>query len=148
MDSRLSEVYNKRAALLRMIPGGYSGVIVNTNEGGEPNVTVTAKGTIKKLPDTRMNLVLPTGRELGLIREKVVDRYKNNPLEVSTTFTGVLGASDLNTQFTKIHKSAIPVENFDVIGSERYPEHPVLWQTSIGATARLFGRSDAIKYSR
>lgn len=147
MDSRLSEVYNKRAALLRMIPGGYSGIFVNTNEGGETNVSVTAKGMIKKLPDTRMNLV-PSGRDLELVREKVVNRYENNPLEISTTFTGVLGASDLNAQFTRIHKSAIPVKNFDIIGSERYPEPPVIWQTSIGAPSRLFGRSDAIKYSR
>lgn len=148
MDSRLSEVYNKRAALLRMIPGGYSGIIMNTNEGGgEPNVTVTSRGAIKKLPDTRMNLV-PTGRELELTRRKVVDRYENNPLATSTTFTGVLGASDLNTQFTRVHKSAISVGNFDIIGSELYPAPPVLWQTSIGALARSFGRSDAIKYSR
>lgn len=147
MDSRLSEVYNQRAAILRMIPGGYSGIVVNTNEGGEPNVTVTSRGAIKKLPDTIMNLV-PTGRELELTRRKVVDRYENTPLATSTTFTGVLGASDLNTQFTRIHKSAIPVENFDIIGSELYPAPPVLWQTSIGSLARSFGRSDAIKYSR
>lgn len=147
MDSRLSEAYNKRAALLTMIPGGYSGLIVNTNEGGEPNISVTAKGMIKKLPDTRMDLV-PTGRELEMIREKVVKRYENKPLEISTTFSGVLNADKLNAQFTKIHKSAIPVENFNLIGTEKYFEPPVLWQTTIGDPARLFGRSDAIRYTR
>jgi hypothetical protein len=38
------------------------------------------------------------------------------------------------------------VDNFDIIGSEKYPEKPILWETSIGVNSRQAGRSDGIKY--
>jgi len=130
-----------------MIPGGFAGIAMNTNEGGEPSISTPVKGMIKKNPNTNMQLV-PTTNELAIIREKVVKRYEKNPLASTSTFTGVLKAKTLNAKITNVKKSALPVENFDIIGSEKYFEPPVLWQTSIGLPARLFGRSDAIRYNR
>jgi len=148
MNSRLSEIYNKRAAELSMIPGDWYGVPINKYEGGEPVVVMSQGPQIQKVK-TNMNLV-PTTSELVSMREKVINTYKTKPVEVSKTFTDVLGPenSKLNTSFTKAKKTILPSENFDILGSTKYPEPPVLWQTSIGEPARLFGRNDGRRYSR
>lgn len=147
MDSRLSEIYNKRAAELTMIPGYWYGIPVNKYEGGESVIVEPNKGLmIEKVP-TNMNLV-PTTNDLVKMRDTVVTRYTTKPLATTTTFSGVLGADKLNTQITQVKKSALPVENFNIIGSEKYPEPPVVWQTSIGASSRLFNRPDGNRYTR
>jgi hypothetical protein len=66
-----------------------------------------------------------------------------------STYTHVLGDNDImNQQFTKVPKSYLTVDNFDIIGSEKYPSPPILWETWIGVNARQFGRSDGIRYRR
>ena len=147
MNSRLSEIYNKRAAELTMIPGGWYGIPINKYEGGEPAIVAPIQGPAVKKVRTNMNLV-PSTNELAAMRKNVITRSEKKPLETSTTYTGVLGAEKLNTQFTKVKKSARPDDNFDVIGSEKYPDPPVLWQTSIGAPSRLFNRPDGNRYNR
>jgi hypothetical protein len=147
MDSRLSEVYNKRAALLTMIPGGFGGIPMNVHEGGEPDVSTPSMGRLPKLPNTHIQWV-PDGRQLSAMREALVHWYERNPAETATTFSGVLGAGKLNAEFTSVKKSDLPVRNFNIINSEKYPDKPVLWETSIGADARWFGRSDHIRYTR
>ena len=147
MDSRLSEVYNKRAAELSMIPGDWYGIPMNKYEGGEPVIVAPIRGPAVKKITTNMNLV-PTTSELAAMRDTVITRYTTKPLETATTFTGVLGAEKLNSKFTKAKKSALPDVNFDIIGSEKYPDPPVLWQTSIGQPSRLFNRPDGNRYTR
>jgi len=147
MDSRLSEVYNKRAAELSMIPGNWYGIPMNKYEGGEPAIAASICGPAVKKITTNMNLV-PTNSELADMRNTVITQYTTKPYEMATTFTGTLGAEKLNSKFTKAKKSDLPDENFDIIGSEKYPEPPVLWQTSIGAPSRLFGRTDGKRYTR
>ena len=147
MDSRLSEIYNKRAAELTMIPGDWYGIPINKYEGGEPVIVAPIQGPAVKKLRTNMNLV-PSTNELATMRNTVITRYTTKPLETATTFLGVLGADDLNSKFTKVKKSALPDDNFDIIGSEKYPEPPVLWQTSIGAPSRLFNRPDGNRYTR
>lgn len=147
MDSRLSGVYNKRAAELSMIPGDWYGIPMNKYEGGEPVIIAPIRGPMVKKVKTNMNLV-PSNDELVAMRNAVITRYEKSPLETSTTFTGVLGASDLNSDFTRVKKSALPDVNFDIFRSERYPKPPVLWQTSIGANARLFDRPDGNRCKR
>lgn len=147
MNSRLSEIYNKRAAELTMIPGYWYGIPVNKYEGGESVIVEPNKGLmIEKVP-TNMNLV-PTTNDLVKMRDTVVTRYTTKPLATTTTFTGVLGADKLNTQVTQVKKSALPVDNFNIIDTEKYPEPPVVWQTSIGAPSRLFNRPDGNRYRR
>lgn len=148
MNSRLAEIYNKRAAELSMIPGEFYGVPMNKYEGGEPAVVLSQGPQIPKVK-TNMNLV-PTTSELVEMREKVINTYKTKPIEVSKTFTNVLGPDNaqLNTNFTKAKKTILPSQNFDIIGSTKYPEPPVFWQTSIGEPSRLFGRNDGRRYTR
>jgi hypothetical protein len=147
MNSRLSEIYNKRAAELSMIPGYWYGIPVNKYEGGESVIVEPNKGLVLEKVPTNMNLV-PSTKDLVEMRNTVVTRYTTKPLATTTTFSGVLGADKLNTQVTQVKKSALPVENFNIIGSEKYPEPPVVWQTSIGAPSRLFNRPDGNRYTR
>lgn len=147
MNSRLSEIYNKRAAELTMIPGYWYGIPVNKYEGGESVIVEPNKGLFVEKVPTNMNLV-PSTKDLVEMRNTVVTRYTTKPLATTTTFSGVLGADKLNTQITQVKKSALPVENFNIIGSEKYPEPPVVWQTSIGAPSRLFNRPDGNRYTR
>jgi hypothetical protein len=147
MNSRLSEIYNRRAAELSMIPGYWYGIPMNKFEGGEPAIVAPIRGPPVKKVKTNMDLVPSTG-ELVAMRNTVVARYTKKPLATTTTFTGVLGADKLNTQITQVKKSALPVENFNIIDTEKYPEPPVLWQTSIGAPSRLFNRPDGTRYTR
>lgn len=147
MNSRLSEIYNKRAAELSMIPGYWHGIPVNKYEGGESVIVTPADApAVKKIPTT-MNLV-PSTKELVDMRNTVVTRYTTKPLATTTTFSGVLGADKLNTQITQVKKSALPVDNFNIIDTEKYPEPPVLWQTSIGQPSRLINRPDGNRYNR
>lgn len=147
MNSRLSEVYNRRAAEISMIPGDWYGIPINKYEGGESVIVAPIRGPQVKKIRTNMNLV-PSTSELATMRNTVITRYATKPLETATTFTGVLGASDLNSKFTKVKKSALPDDNFDIIGSEKYPEPPVFWQTTIGQPSRLFNRPDGNRYVR
>ena len=147
MNSRLSEIYNKRAAELSMIPGYWYGIPVNKYEGGESVIVEPNKGLVLEKVPTNMDLV-PTTNDLVKMRDTVVTRYTTKPLATTTTFTGVLGADKLNTQVTQVKKSALPVENFNIIDTEKYPEPPVVWQTSIGAPSRLFNRPDGNRYTR
>ncbi len=147
MNSRLSEIYNRRAAELTMIPGYWYGIPVNKYEGGESMIVEPNKGLVIEKVPTNMNLV-PSTKDLVEMRNTVVTRYTTKPLATTTTFSGVLGADKLNTQVTQVKKSALPVENFNIIGSEKYPEPPVVWQTSIGAPSRLFNRPDGNRYTR
>jgi len=147
MNSRLSEIYNRRAAELTMIPGYWYGIPVNKYEGGESVIVEPNKGLVLEKVPTNMNLV-PTTNDLVKMRDTVVTRYTTKPLATTTTFTGVLGADKLNTQITQVKKSALPVDNFNIIDTEKYPEPPVVWQTSIGAPTRLFNRPDGNRYRR
>lgn len=147
MNSRLSEVYNKRAAEISMIPGDWYGIPMNRYEGGESSIVAPMRGPSVKKIRTNMGLV-PSSSEIATMRETVINRYSTKPLERATTFAGVLGADNLNAEFTKVKKSALPDTNFDIIGSEKYPDPPVLWQTSIGAPSRLFNRPDGNRYIR
>jgi len=147
MNSRLSEIYNKRAAEISMIPGDWYGIPINKYEGGESAIVAPIQGPAVKKIRTNMNLV-PSTNELVAMRNSVITRYTTTPLETAKTFNGVLGADDLNSKFTKVKKSALPDINFDVIGSEKYPDPPVLWQTSIGQPSRLFNRPDGNRYTR
>jgi hypothetical protein len=130
-----------------MIPGDWYGIPINKYEGGESVIVAPIHGPAVKKIRTNMNLV-PSTNELAVMRNTVVTRYATKPLETATTFSGVLGAEDLNSKFTKVKKSALPDKNFDIIGSEKYPEKPVLWLTSIGAPSRLFNRPDGNRYNR
>ena len=147
MQSRLSEVYNQRAAEISMIPGYWYGIPMNKYEGGEAVIVDPTHGPMIRKTSTNMNIV-PSTNELAAMRNTVITRYTTKPLETATTFNGVLGADDLNSKFTKVKKSALPDDNFDIIGSEKYPEPPVMWQTSIGAPSRLFNRPDGNRYNR
>jgi ABC-type uncharacterized transport system permease subunit len=147
MNSRLSEIYNRRAAELSMIPGYWYGIPVNKYEGGESVIVEPNKGLVLEKVPTNMNLV-PTTNDLVKMRDTVVTRYTTKPLATTTTFTGVLGADKLNTQVTQVKKSALPVDNFNIIDTEKYPEPPVLWMTTIGAPSRLFNRPDGNRYRR
>jgi hypothetical protein len=147
MNSRLSEIYNKRAAEISMIPGDWYGIPINKYEGGEPVIIAPIRGPPVKRIKTTMSIV-PSTNQLAVMRNTVITRYSTKPLETTTTYTGVLGADKLNTEFTRVKKSALPDDKFDIIGSERYPEPPVLWLTSIGAPSRLFNRPDGNRYTR
>jgi len=146
MDSRLSAAYAIRAARITMIPGGVGGIPINVAEGGEPRWETYPLEKPKPLR-TDMSYV-PTNMEIARRREAVIDKYSKKPLETATTYTGVLNASKLNAQYTRVHKSALPDKEFPIIESEKYPEPPILWQTSIGVPSRLFDRSDGVKYTR
>lgn len=147
MNSRLSAVYNQRAADVTMIPGGWYGIPINKFEGGEAVIVEPIHGPMIRKTKTNMNFV-PSTNELVAMRNTVITRYTTKPLETTTTFNGVLGADKLNTQYTRVKKSALPDDNFDIIGTEKYPEPPVYWKTSIGAPSRLFDRPDGDKYRR
>jgi len=146
MDSRLSAAYAIRAARIAMIPGGAGGLVINVAEGGEPRWEMFPLAKQKPLPNDLC--YTPTLAEIARKREAVVAKYTRQPLETATTFTGVLNASKLNEQYTRVHKSALPDKEFPIIESEKYPEPPILWETSIGVPSRLFDRSDGVKYTR
>jgi len=146
MDSRLSAAYAIRAARITMIPGGVGGIPINVAEGGEPRWETYPFEKPKPMPND-MSYV-PTNMEIARRREAVIDKYSKKPLETATTYTDVLNASKLNEQYTRVHKSALPDKEFPIIESEKYPEPPILWQTSIGVPSRLFDRSDGVKYTR
>ena len=146
MDSRLSAAYAIRAARIAMIPGGVGGIPINVGEGGEPKWETYPFEKLKPMPND-MSYV-PTNMEIARRREAVIDKYSKKPLETATTYTDVLNASKLNMEFTRVHKSALPDKEFPIIESEKYPEPPILWQTSIGVPSRLFDRSDGVKYTR
>ena len=147
MDSRLSEPYNIRAAQIRMIPGGAGGIPMNAFEGGEPAWTTLPMKRIVPDADTSFCGV-PTLEEIGRLRSHYVSKYETTPYAMDQTFTNTLGASKLNQQFTRVPGSYYDDKNFDIIGSEKYPEPPILWLTSIGVNSRQAGRSDGVKYKR
>ncbi|AGE58476.1 hypothetical protein PBCVNY2B_716R [Paramecium bursaria Chlorella virus NY2B] len=146
MDTRLSAAYAIRAARIAMIPGGVGGLPINVAEGGEPRWEQYPLEPQKPQPNDLC--YTPTLAEIAQKREAVVAKYTRQPLETGTTFTNVLDASKLNTQYTRVHKSALPDREFPIIETEKYPEPPILWETSIGAPSRLFDRSDGVKYVR
>ncbi|AAC96893.2 hypothetical protein PBCV1_A526R [Paramecium bursaria Chlorella virus 1] len=146
MDSRLSAAYAIRAARISMIPGGVDGLVINYAEGGEPAWVQYPLKKQKPLPN---NLCYtPTLEDIARKREAVIAKYTKQPLETGTTFTHVLNASHLNEQYTRVKKSALPDKEFPIIETEKYPEPPILWETTIGAPSRLFDRSDGVKYVR
>jgi hypothetical protein len=102
------------------------------------------------IPDADTNFCgVPQLSTIGEMREHDVAKYSRVAFAKDSVYTNVLGANKImNQQFTKVPKSYLTVDNFDIIGSERYPEKPVLWKTWIGANARNFGRSDGIRYKR
>jgi len=146
MDSRLSAAYAIRAARISMIPGGVGGLAINVAEGGEPRWETFPLQKPKPMPNDMF--YVPTNMEIARRREAVINKYATKPLETATTFTGVLNSGKLNMEYTRVHKSALPDREFPIIESEKYPEPPILWQTSIGAPSRLFDRSDGVKYIR
>jgi len=146
MDSRLSAAYAIRAARISMIPGGIGGLVINVAEGGEPAWQQYPLEKPKPMPNNLS--YVPTNMEIAMRREAVIDKYTKKPLETATTFTGVLKAGNLNEQYTRVKKSALPDREFPIIETEIYPEAPILWQTSIGAPSRLFDRSDGVRYTR
>jgi hypothetical protein len=146
MDSRLSAAYAIRAARIAMIPGGAGGLVINVAEGGEPRWEQYPLVKPKPLPNNLS--YVPSLAEIAQRREAVINKYTTKPLETGTTYTGVLNASKLNEEYTRVKKSALPDREFPIIESEKYPEPPILWQTSIGAPSRLFNRSDGVKYIR
>ncbi|AGE57419.1 hypothetical protein PBCVNEJV4_606R [Paramecium bursaria Chlorella virus NE-JV-4] len=146
MDSRLSAAYAIRAARITQIPGGVGGLVVNVAEGGEPRWEQYPLAKQKPLPNDLC--YTPTLAEIAQRREAVIAKYTRQPLETGTTYTGVLNASKLNEQYTRVKKSALPDKEFPIIETEKYPEPPILWETTIGAPSRLFDRSDGVKYVR
>ena len=145
MNSRLSEVYNKRAAEVTMLPGGWYGVPLNKYEGGESVIVAPVRSKPVQKIKTDMGYV-PTDRDIASMYRYVVNRHYTKPLETASTFSGVLGADKLNSQYTRIKNSYLPDINFDIIGSEKYPEPPVFWKTTIGQNSRLFDRPDGNVY--
>jgi len=148
MDTRLSAPYNIRAAQIRMIPGGASGIPMNAREGGEPAwETCPAK---KMIPDADVKNItcVPTLKNIGDLREYDVKKYSRIAYAKDQVYTNVLGADKLNQKFTRVPGSYYDVDNFDIIGSEKYPEAPILWNMYIGANSRQMGRSDGIPYRR
>ncbi|AGE48563.1 hypothetical protein PBCVAN69C_584L [Paramecium bursaria Chlorella virus AN69C] len=146
MDSRLSAAYAIRAARITQIPGGVGGLVINVAEGGEPRWEQYPLAKQKPLPNDLC--YTPTLAEIAQRREAVIAKYTRQPLETGTTYTGVLNASKLNEQYTRVKKSALPDKEFPIIETEKYPEPPILWETTIGAPSRLFDRSDGVKYVR
>ncbi|AGE56338.1 hypothetical protein PBCVNEJV1_551R [Paramecium bursaria Chlorella virus NE-JV-1] len=147
MDSRLSAAYNVRAARIAMIPGGAHGIPINMNEGGEWKVEIYPPAKMIPAPDTRFCGV-PRLDSIAWLRERDVEKYSRVAFAQDQTYTNVLGASKLNQQFTRVPGSYYDTKNFDIIGSEKYPYPPILWETTIGADSRQFGRSDGVKYTR
>ena len=147
MDSRLSAPYNIRAAKLAMIPGGAGGIPMNAYEGGEPAWETVPFEKMHAAPDTDFCGV-PNLITIGELREEAVKKYSRVAYAKDQVYTDVLNASSLNQQFTKVPGSYYDVNNFDIIGSEKYPDKPILWKMFIGANARDFGRSDGVKYKR
>ena len=145
MDTRLSAPYNIRAAKLRMIPGGPGGIPMNKFEGGEPSVEILPREPALFNPNT---CGAPRLESIGRLREYDVHKYEHKPYAVSQTFTGTLAGKTLNQEYTRVPGSFYDVRNFDIIGSEKYPYPPIVWQTWIGSNSRQFGRSDGIKYRR
>ncbi|ABT16613.1 hypothetical protein ATCVMO0605SPH_549R [Acanthocystis turfacea Chlorella virus MO0605SPH] len=145
MDTRLSAPYNIRAAKLRMIPGGPGGIPMNRFEGGEPSVEILPREEIAP----NMNVCgAPRLESIGRLREYDVTKYEHVPFAESQTFTNTLAGPKLNQEYTRVPGAFYDVRNFDIIGSEKYPYPPIVWQTTIGENARQFGRSDGIKYRR
>lgn len=146
MDSRLSTAYAIRAARISQIPGGAGGLVINLNEGGEPRWVQYP--LVKPNPPPNDLSYVPSLMDIERKREAIINKYTTKPLETATTYTNVLDAERLNGQYTRVHKSALPDRNFPIIDTEKYPEPPILWETSIGAPSRLFHRSDGVKYIR
>ena len=146
MDTRLSAAYNIRAAQITMIPGGAAGIVMNVAEGGESRWEQYPAPKQKPV-DTGMCIV-PAMSDIAMLREKCVEKYVTQPWEKGTTYTKVLNADKLNQEYSRVTGANYPDENFDIIGSEKYPEPPVYWQMFPGANSRQFGRSDGIKYRR
>jgi hypothetical protein len=147
MDSRLSAPYNIRAAKLAMLPGGAGGIPLNVREGGEPALKTLPAEKMIPAPDTNFCGV-PTLANIGALRERDVKKYSRVAFAKDQTYTNVLGADSMNQQFTKVPGSYYDVHNFDIIGSEKYPDPPILWHMYVGANSRQFGRSDGVKYKR
>ncbi|AGE55701.1 hypothetical protein ATCVMN08101_616R [Acanthocystis turfacea Chlorella virus MN0810.1] len=145
MDTRLSAPYNIRAAKIRMIPGGPGGIPMNMYEGGEPAVEVLPREKVLFNPNT---CGAPRLESIGRLREYDVNKYEHKPYAVDQTYTGTLAGAKMNQEYTRVPGAFYDVWNFDIIGSEKYPDKPIVWQTSIGANSRQFGRSDGIKYRR
>jgi len=146
MDTRLSAAYAIRAARIAQIPGGIGGIPINVAEGGEPQWETYPPMKCDPIP-TDMCYV-PTSQDIAFRREAVIDKYTKKPLATSDIFTGVLDASNMNEQYTRVKKSALPDKEFPIIETEKYPEPPIVWQTSIGKSARLYRRSDGVRYTR
>ena len=145
MDTRLSAPYNIRAAKLAMIPGGFRGIPINRFEGGEPSVEIFPR---EKVVTDKCVCGAPPLDAIGELREYDVRKYERTPYAVSQTYTGTLAGKKLNQEYTRVPGAFYDVRNFDIIGSEKYPDPPIVWQTSIGADSRQFGRSDGIRYTR
>jgi hypothetical protein len=145
MDTRLSAPYNIRASKIRMIPGGPGGIPMNTYEGGEPSVEILPREKVLFNPNA---CGAPRLENIGRLREYDVNKYEHKPYAVSQTFTGTLAGKKLNQEYTKVPGAFYDVFEFDRFTSEKYPDPPIVWQTSIGMDSRQFGRSDGIKYRR
>jgi hypothetical protein len=128
-----------------MIPGGAGGIPINKYEGGEPSVEIFPR---EKLPKIGEVCGAPRLSIIGELREADVRKYEHEPYAVSQTYTGTLAGKKLNQEYTRVPGAFYDVRNFDIIGSEKYPDPPIVWQTWIGANARQFGRSDGIRYKR
>lgn len=147
MDSRLSAPYNVRAAQIRMIPGGAGGIPINTYEGGEASVKILPKEKIVPDEDTAICGV-PRLMDIAALREYDVEKYTRIAYAKDQTYTNVLSASNMNSQYTRVPGSYYDTRNFDIIGSEKYPEKPILYNFYSGAPSRNFGRSDGIRYKK
>ena len=80
--------------------------------------------------------------DIAKLREAELKKYRKH---LDTTSFEAL--NKLNIKYTKAVKSQLPEENIDIIGSESH-QPPIVWQTTIGANSRLFGRTSGVRYSR
>ena len=145
MDTRLSAAYNIRAAKLRMIPGGAGDIPINKFEGGEPSVEILPRE--KVVPNTCV-CGAPQLSDIGRLREYDVEKYTRTAYAKSKTFTNTLAGTKLNQEYTRVPGAFYDTKAFDKFQSEKYPDPPIVWQTTIGVNSRQFGRSDGIKYMR
>jgi ribosomal protein L34E len=145
MDTRLSAPYNIRAAKLAMIPGGYRGIPINRFEGGEPSVEIFPR---EKVVTDKCVCGAPPLSAIGELREYDVRKYEHKPYAVSQTYTGTLAGKKMNEEYTRVPGAFYDVRNFDIIGSEKYPDPPIVWQTTIGIDSRQLGRTDGKRYTR
>lgn len=146
MDSRVSAPYNIRAAQIRMIPGGPGGIPINSYEGGEPSVKILP---IEMIPNKQEVICgAPRLSDIGATREYLVEKYTRTAYAKDNVFTGVLDTKNMNAQYTKVPGSYYETRNFDIIGSEKYPEPPILYNFYNGTPTRTLGRSNGIRYKR